>query len=102
LDVTSHVIYSLGLNRTIKKYTEENITLDDINRISNIILAATTDDKTTRKEHIARIQENKLNSKRVAGDQCPWCGGKLVERQGKYGKFTGSNNYPKCKFVLKG
>jgi HJR/Mrr/RecB family endonuclease len=27
---------------------------------------------------------------------CPLCGGKLVERAGKYGKFWGCNNYPKC------
>jgi hypothetical protein len=102
LNVTSHVIYSLGLNRTIKKYTEECIEIDDIDSISNLIKSANNDDKTARKEHVARIKENTVTYAREAGNECPKCGGLLVERQGKYGKFTSCKNYPKCKFVLKG
>lgn len=30
---------------------------------------------------------------------CPKCGGKLVERCGKFGNFMGCENYPKCKFT---
>lgn len=29
---------------------------------------------------------------------CPECGGKLVKRQGEYGKFAGCSNYPDCTF----
>jgi restriction system protein len=32
-------------------------------------------------------------------DKCPQCGGDLVEKNGKYGKFLGCSNYPKCKFI---
>ena len=32
---------------------------------------------------------------------CPWCGGKLVVRQGKYGIFIGCSNYPKCHYTEK-
>jgi DNA topoisomerase-1 len=33
---------------------------------------------------------------------CPKCGtGKLVEREGKYGKFIACNNYPKCRYIKK-
>lgn len=32
-------------------------------------------------------------------DTCPRCGGNLVERSGKYGKFVGCSNYPKCRFT---
>lgn len=101
LNVSSHVIYSLGLNRTIKKYTEECIELDDIESISNLIINANNEDKSARKEHVTRIRDNKENYTSVAGSECPWCGGLLVERQGKYGKFTGCKNYPKCKFISK-
>lgn len=31
---------------------------------------------------------------------CPKCGGQLVERKGRYGKFWGCSNYPRCKFTL--
>ncbi len=35
------------------------------------------------------------------GEACPSCGGDLVERVGRFGKFVACGNYPKCKFVLK-
>lgn len=30
---------------------------------------------------------------------CPWCGGDLVERNGRYGPFLACSNYPDCKFT---
>lgn len=30
---------------------------------------------------------------------CPRCGGKLILRHGKYGKFMGCSNYPKCRYT---
>ena len=35
------------------------------------------------------------------GRLCPQCGGKLVERLGRFGLFVGCGNYPKCKFIEK-
>jgi len=32
--------------------------------------------------------------------RCPECGGDLVERSGKFGKFLGCSNYPKCKYTV--
>jgi restriction system protein len=31
---------------------------------------------------------------------CPQCGGTLIERKGKFGRFMGCSNYPKCKYTL--
>jgi len=31
--------------------------------------------------------------------RCPRCGGMLVERSGKYGRFLGCNHYPKCRYT---
>jgi hypothetical protein len=31
---------------------------------------------------------------------CPKCGGKLVERTGKFGIFYGCSNYPRCKYTI--
>ena len=42
--------------------------------------------------------------KRMKGDyiyKCPKCGGTLVERESKYGKFIGCANYPRCKYTQK-
>lgn len=33
------------------------------------------------------------------GELCPECGGPLVVRNGKYGKFTACGNYPTCKYI---
>jgi restriction system protein len=30
---------------------------------------------------------------------CPECGGKLVERKGRRGRFYGCSNYPKCRYT---
>lgn len=46
-----------------------------------------------------------LNKKEITiikdNDVCPKCGGKLVERKGKYGDFYGCSNFPKCRYTLK-
>jgi len=42
----------------------------------------------------------KLNKKNenFPVEKCPECGGNLVERASKFGRFLGCSNYPKCKF----
>lgn len=35
----------------------------------------------------------------VEGRQCPQCNGDLKIKHGRYGKFIGCGNYPKCKFI---
>ena len=38
----------------------------------------------------------------ISNNICPKCGGTLKEREGKYGKFYGCSNYPRCKYTKKG
>ncbi len=46
------------------------------------------------------IADNKDKFKEnIQEDICPNCGGKLKERNGKYGKFYGCSNYPECKYT---
>lgn len=35
----------------------------------------------------------------VADTSCPRCEGRLVERSGKFGRFMGCGNYPKCNYT---
>ena len=37
----------------------------------------------------------------LTGQKCPICGGDLVYKQGKNGKFVGCSNYPTCKYIEK-
>lgn len=78
--------------------TEEIINSEDLDKIIELIkenksfqtdYGHTRDIKKIKKETQAKIK---------AGI-CPRCGGKLVEREGKYGKFIGCSNFPKCRFV---
>lgn len=52
----------------------------------------------SNREHIRNIEQTRIDIRRGI---CPRCGGALVERTGKYGKFWGCSNYPKCRFILK-
>ena len=43
-----------------------------------------------------------LEGPKDTGEICPKCGkGKLVEREGKFGRFIACDNYPKCRYVKK-
>lgn len=50
----------------------------------------------TPREHLDHIRKLQTDLK---NDICPRCGGKLLLRKGKYGKFYGCSNYPSCKFT---
>ena len=55
----------------------------------------------------ARTMEGAVSESRhelkETGELCPECKtGKLVEREGKFGKFIGCSTYPKCKYIKKG
>ncbi len=44
---------------------------------------------------------NQLSTNMPEEKVCPKCGGKLVERNGKFGDFYGCSNFPKCRYTLK-
>ncbi len=78
--------------------TEEIINSEDLDKILEIIkenksfqtdFGHTRDIKKIKKENQAKIKVG----------ICPRCGSELVERDGKYGKFMGCSNFPKCRFV---
>jgi restriction system protein len=43
--------------------------------------------------------DNKEYFNNTKEEKCPECGGTLVEKSGKYGRFFGCSNYPKCKYT---
>jgi DNA topoisomerase-1 len=53
--------------------------------------------KAARKETITVPRRKKVGE--PAGETCPRCGGDVVIRAGRYGKFKGCSNYPKCKWT---
>ena len=92
LSKTADTIRSLSL--------KEIITKDELEDIRNII----KDNKIFQTEfaHNREIKKIKKESKKkISQNICPKCGGNLIERSGKYGKFIGCSNFPKCRFTVK-
>lgn len=98
----AEVIYTPQINKTIKKYKKEFISVEHAKRIFTKILSANNDDKVSRKEHVRSIKNDvRERNNKINNNICPRCGGELITRKGKYGDFIGCTNYPKCRFILK-
>ena len=46
---------------------------------------------------LAKKEDEVIETERAG--KCPDCGGELKNKNGKYGKFLGCSNYPKCKYT---
>lgn len=98
---TSEVTYSYKLLGVIKEYRE--IVLDEFekNEIYNRISAVNSSTTFSQKQHIRSIKGKiKERNESIKHGSCPHCGGELILRKGKYGKFQGCSNFPKCRFTM--
>ena len=98
------VIYSKRLYKTIigqKGIPSLSIREIEVisNKINEINIQGRKDKRKAKKELVKQIKtgiyERNQKEKRLI---CPSCGGNLILRKGKYGKFYGCSNYPKCKY----
>ncbi len=48
--------------------------------------------------HLAEKKKEELKEP-VNKEICPECGGQLIERESKHGRFYGCSNYPKCRYI---
>lgn len=94
----SHIARVYNLNEIILSY--KNNIISDPKRIYNQIISLNITDGRIKKQHIKSVKQIK-NENQCDPSKCPFCGNKLVERNGKYGKFVGCSNYPKCKYTRK-
>lgn len=85
----------------IRRYKEPMMSESYAEEIYNTLLAANVEDKKARKKHVQVVKNNqRRRDNAVASGKCPRCGGNLVLRKSKYGKFYGCSNYPKCNYTL--
>lgn len=99
--VETPVVYPGDLYETIMNLSGRRVlTQNEITNIYNIISGISCNDRETKKEHVlnARIKKTEAYNVKQTG-RCPRCGGLLVERKGRYGRFLGCKNYPGCKFT---
>ena len=95
-----HVVKWGALLKTIKYLSaDECISKETVDQLTPLFTSKVTERKEM-KEHVKDIKEvKKSNEEKVAAGICPKCGGKLVLRNGKRGKFYGCSNYPKCRYT---
>lgn len=92
-----NVINLENLKDYLKKFNDGSYySIEEMDIIYNKLLNASSG--ITNSQHLKNIK-NTQSELRLG--ICPRCGGKLVEREGKYGVFMGCSNYPKCKFIKK-
>ena len=89
------------INDLIASYKEE-ILNEDLTQIKQKIEKKNIIDKSIRRNHVKNIKNNLKDIEDKEKNMiCPKCGGNLVERNGKYGKFIVCSNYPKCRYIVK-
>ena len=95
---TDKVLTPVGLKRELLRPRETVLSAEQQQAVYNKLISAVTVGENAETEHILSIHRMQED---IALGICPRCGGKLVERQGKYGRFFGCSNYPKCRFTKK-
>ncbi len=83
----------------ILSYEDEILSSINLIKIKDTLSNMNITDSKQRNNHVNEIHK-KLDEKnnKIDNGICPKCGGHLVERNGKYSKFIGCSNYPKCRF----
>ena len=101
-DGGENIVYVKQLIPLIKSYQTDILSAEQMAQMIEKITSADNNTDETRKEHLKQIKEKK-NAKAVIDNKkiCPKCGGELVMKSGKYGKFYGCSNYPSCKYTKK-
>ena len=102
VDSSIPVIYDHQIIRVIRDHSRSpNLSFEQINSIANRLNDIRIKDRKARKQHVRQVR-NQIRERRRREKKgvCPRCGGSLSLIDGRYGKFWGCSNYPKCKYKL--
>lgn len=94
------VIRTNALKSEILQHTQIIYSDAQCEAMAQTLLGMSSDDKDRREQHIQKVQSYQTVSQaKVKNGICPRCGGSLMLRNGRYGRFYGCSNYPICKFI---
>ena len=71
------------LGAAVPEYSREELC-----QLAEKLRSLTNKSEVEKRQHVDEIRET-----------CPFCGSRLVLRQGKYGQFWGCSTYPQCRFT---
>ena len=99
---SSKKIINFGnLRSCILGYQNSILNIVDIAKYASTLSVTTEYTKEEKKAHVSQIKGNVwYKDLKIKQGICPKCGGRLIERKGKYGKFLGCSNYPGCRFTF--
>ncbi|MFA6851517.1 MAG: NERD domain-containing protein [Selenomonadaceae bacterium] len=97
------VMYIFQVGKYIKDNSKtEIVPFSTVEAVARIITDNNITDKKLRKQHIKSTNKKVEDiDNKIKSGICPRCGGHLIKRKGRYGEFTGCDNYPKCRYMLK-
>ena len=95
------VIYIREIATYIKSLsTVEEISVELAKEIFETLRENNIVDKKERKKHIKEAKNKQyLNKVKIEQGICPYCGGNLIVKNGKYGQFIGCSNFPNCRYT---
>ena len=100
VETETPVIYISEILNEIKRHTEIKFDKTQIDGIIERVKAININSPETRQQHVAEIKNNVMQEEyKLRQGICPKCGAQLVLRQGRYGKFYGCSNYPRCHYT---
>lgn len=103
LNITTpnHIVVNwCNLRNAIKQFNIPCIPEEMIQKITDTITSSNITVDEARKTHAFSVQQTQIKKRQmIESGICPQCKGALVERKGRYGRFLGCSNYPKCKFT---
>lgn len=96
------VVYGEQLCSAITSYQTVYLKASDVVNVCAVLQNRNVREMVDNKTHVKNLHSAAAQfDKAVQSGKCPRCGGTLIERKGKYGRFYGCANYPKCKFTVK-
>lgn len=104
INVPNHIVVNrYYLTSAILRYQESVISNDTKQWIVETLNKHLVyEDRDKASLHAAKVRYRAYRNVDLSSQGiCPECGGKLVERHGKYGIFWGCSNYPKCRFTTR-
>lgn len=95
------VIYEEQLTETIiQKSINPHLTKDQIVEIVQLLSTFTKQEKKFKKNHISQTKMHITETyHKESALICPKCGNTLKIKDGRYGKFYGCSNYPRCRYT---
>lgn len=85
------------LKRLLAVSTGIELLPNQMERYYNMLFNLKKNNRISPEQHKENVQRQQ---QRIANGHCPRCGGRLVDKNGTYGKFRACSNYPKCTFTM--